>query len=188
MMQKFKLVLKNEKVKQHKLFSLLIIIINILFLAFLAITSSEIRFRCIAVIILIAVLFIIEHFSKKKNKEYNAKAPAILIIIVTYLTFKFWLPVFIMAILAVLYIISERQLIVYVNSSNIIYPSFTKKTIEWKELSNILLKDGLLTIDFKNNKIIQQLIEDAEVAVNEKEFNDFCRAQLESVATNQRPD
>ena len=47
----------------------------------------------------------------------------------------------------------------------------------------MILKDDLLTIDFKNNKIIQQLIEKTEHPVDEKEFNDFCSKQLQSAAS-----
>ena len=66
-------------------------------------------------------------------------------------------------------------------SDQIIYPSFPKRIIHWKELSNVILKDGLLTIDFKNNKIIQQSIMYAD-RVNEKEFNEFCKKQLINVS------
>jgi hypothetical protein len=41
-----------------------------------------------------------------------------------------------------------------------------------------MIKDGLLTIDFKNNRIIQQQIANISSGIDEKEFNDFCRQQL----------
>lgn len=175
-MQKFELVLKNEKIKQYHLFALLIILLNVLFLVTLAVTNNEIRFRSIAIILLIAVFFIVEKYSKKK--KYNAKAAAILLIILAYLAFQLWWAALIAASLYILYIISMRKLMVNVNTSGINYPSAIRKVIEWKELNNMLLKDGLLTIDFKNNKIIQQLIESTNEPVDEKEFNDFCREQL----------
>jgi hypothetical protein len=45
-------------------------------------------------------------------------------------------------------------------------------------LNNAILKDGILTIDFKNNRVLQAEIEDRMNDVNEVEFNDFCRQQL----------
>lgn len=175
-MQKFELELKNEKIKQYHLFALLIISLNVLFLVSMAVTNSEIRFRSIAFIVLITVFFIVEKYSKKKR--YNAKGAATLLIIFAYLAFQLWWAATVMAFLAILYIISVRKLVVKVNTSYIIYPSVIKNVIEWKDLSNVLLKDGLLTIDFKSNKIIQQLIENTNETVDEKEFNDFCREQL----------
>ena len=41
-----------------------------------------------------------------------------------------------------------------------------------------MLKDGLLTIDSKDNKVIQQLIDEEKTKIDEKEFNDFCKDQL----------
>jgi len=178
-MQKFKLVLINEKVKQYKLFALFIIILNILVLAFLAVTRSEIRYRCVALLILITILFIIEYFAKTKQKKFSAKGASILLVIGLYLSFKFWWPALIMAFLAILYIISVRQFVVSINANNIIYPSFPKRTIQWNELNNIIIRDGLLTLDFKNNKLVQAVVIKRENDSDlEKEFNDFCRKQL----------
>ena len=57
------------------------------------------------------------------------------------------------------------------------YPAWPVKEFEWKDINNIILKDGMLTIDLKNNRIFQNLIEEG-VSVDEKEFNEFCRQQL----------
>ena len=69
-------------------------------------------------------------------------------------------------------------MLVSIIKEKIAYPSFPKRNITWSELSNIILKDGLLTINFKNNKFIQQFVDETKTAVNEQEFNDFCSQQL----------
>ena len=182
-MQKFELVLVNEKIKQYTLFALLIIVLNIVALSYLAVTRSELRYRCIAVVLLISVLFIIQHFANKKQKKFSAKGGAILLIIALYLSFKFWWAALIMALLAMLYIVSMRQFVLSVNANNIIYPSFPKRIIQWNELNNVIIRDGLLTLDFKNNKLIQVLIgrDRTDHDIDEKEFNDFCRRQLSNM-------
>ncbi len=56
-----------------------------------------------------------------------------------------------------------------------------KRKISWPELSNVILRDDLLTIDLKNNSIIQIEVDDeddADYEVGEDEFNAYCRAQL----------
>jgi len=41
------------------------------------------------------------------------------------------------------------------------------------------LKDGLLTLDFRDNKLIQkEVIDDDEPDAPEDEFNDYCRSKL----------
>ena len=82
--------------------------------------------------------------------------------------------------LAVLYHIAKREMDVILYSDRIVYPSFPPKNIRWTELNNVILKDGLLTIDFKNNKIIQQLI-DENNPVDETEFNQYCLERLAAV-------
>lgn len=56
-----------------------------------------------------------------------------------------------------------------------------KKDYEWSELSNVMLKDGILTMDFRNNKLFQREADDAndpEYDGTEDEFNEFCASQL----------
>jgi hypothetical protein len=43
----------------------------------------------------------------------------------------------------------------------------------------VILKDGILTIDFRNDKLIQQEISES---INEPEFNEFCRDSLSGPA------
>lgn len=43
---------------------------------------------------------------------------------------------------------------------------------EWGELNNIILKDNLITFDFKNNKLLQLNI--TENNIDENSFNTFC--------------
>jgi hypothetical protein len=55
------------------------------------------------------------------------------------------------------------------------------KIVLWSELNNVMLRDGLLTIDFNNNTLIQVDTDDEENAdyeVTEDEFNAYCRTQL----------
>ena len=53
-----------------------------------------------------------------------------------------------------------------------------KRTIEWKELNNVILKDGILTIDLKNNKVFQNEIMSP---TSEMDFNEFCDAQQQAL-------
>ena len=49
----------------------------------------------------------------------------------------------------------------------------------WADIQNVVLKDGLLTIDFKNNHIFQSPITAKDKPVDEKAFNQFCLQQLQ---------
>ncbi len=64
------------------------------------------------------------------------------------------------------------------DSTEIVINSFPKKRFLWEELNNVILKDGLLTIDCKNNVLIQRTVNE-EISISvEKEFNEFCKNNL----------
>lgn len=91
----------------------------------------------------------------------------------------YW-PAVIDALLLIFYTISTRRLAVAITEAGIIYPSYPKKIVGWNDLNNLILKDGLLTIDFKNNKLAQAEVVNGgnDYDLNEQEFNDFCRNHL----------
>ena len=56
-----------------------------------------------------------------------------------------------------------------------------KEKVSWNELNNVVIKDGILTVDFKNNRLIQLLTDDDEdddYDVDDDEFNAYCLQQL----------
>ena len=176
-MQKFELVIKNEKEKLYTLFSWIVIIINIVI--FILIDAYN-NFNSLSMVIyagiVIAAIIIPRYF--KNRKEKTGFTASFFIIIIGWVSTKYWWVGFIVLLLFVLDIIVRRKLIVSVNEERIIYPSFPVKEIKWFELSNLILKDRLLSIDFKNNKLYQHEIINDENEIDEKEFNEFCKEQL----------
>lgn len=66
------------------------------------------------------------------------------------------------------------------DDDNIVYNSFPQKSYPWNEIQNVVLKDGILTIDFKNNKIVQRAVNDEVSKQVETEFNDYCKTRLQA--------
>ena len=55
------------------------------------------------------------------------------------------------------------------------------RKINWSDLNRVVIKDDLLTIDFKNNKLLQCYVDDEddeEYEVEEDEFNTYCENQI----------
>ena len=69
-----------------------------------------------------------------------------------------------------------------VDDTGITFNSLPAKSYKWHEINNMLLKDDIITIDFKNNKIYQKETEADVSAGLEKEFNAFCSAKLREAA------
>ena len=54
---------------------------------------------------------------------------------------------------------------------------FTKH-YTWAELGNVIIKDGLLTVDCKNNRLFQKETSDEITDQNEAKFNEFCAGKV----------
>jgi len=81
--------------------------------------------------------------------------------------------------------LSEKHLVLYpeigFSEKEIKENGLFGKTIQWEELNQVLIKDDILTIDFKNNKLIQRYTDDEDdedYEVGEDEFNAYCRNRI----------
>lgn len=180
-MKNFVIVLKNEKVKTYTIISWLIITLNFLvFLYFgISIKTGKIEPAFLTVTGALFVIFILRLIMKKKKEKSNDFYIVYFIIIIFswIKTGYYWIAA-INLLLYVFQFISSRKLEILFADTAISYPSFPIKNFQWNELNNVILKDGILTIDFKNNKLIQQTIDENSSSINEKEFNEFCKRQL----------
>jgi len=81
---------------------------------------------------------------------------------------------------------AKRPLEVGFTDSNVVINSLVKRTFTWNDFNNIILKDGLLTLDFRNNTLFQkEALDDDEPDAEEDEFNDYCRMKLEKIKTEE---
>lgn len=67
------------------------------------------------------------------------------------------------------------------SEDEIVINTLIKRRFAWTQLNNVVLKDGILTLDFTNNKIMQrETLEDGEDDADEDEFNKYCEQQLKA--------
>jgi uncharacterized membrane protein YhiD involved in acid resistance len=93
----------------------------------------------------------------------------------------YWIGFFLF-LFALMGLLTLRKLKVDINNHSIAYPSFPRKKIAWNEVSNLMLKDNILTIDLKNNKLIQHTINENEnKALDEQAFNSFVQQQINNI-------
>ncbi len=132
----------------------------------------------VAGIAFITLLLVWNIFKWKTGKHiYFSKAMLIAAIVWTRMPYWQWL-VFVFAALALLEHQAKRALEIGFSSHEIVFNSLFKKRFQWSELSNVVLKDGLLTVDFRNNRLFQKEIDEGEQEASEEEFNQWCRQQL----------
>lgn len=152
--------------------------------------SSSSKFYPVQWLVLLIDIFIIAYlifiFSRQsKNKpisfRYALTAGALLWLLLQHRS----LP---MALLYIVASFMERQIKIPqeigFNNDEIVIAGFISKQYQWQELNNVVLKDNMLTMDFKNNKILQKETESDVSNEIEKEFNAFCALQLKQPINN----
>lgn len=88
----------------------------------------------------------------------------------------------IFGLLAFLEYQTKRPLEIGFDRDRVVINTLIRRQLAWSALNNVILKNGLLTLDFKNNRLLQREVADDEDDddVDEEEFNAYCRDRLES--------
>ena len=180
---KYSFILKNEKTKNYRLISQLLVLFNLLGFIILLINNETRIAKNLVILfaILITAVYsfftVMEWISKKPLPDFWHRSIFGICAVVWYKEGFWWITI-ILFLFILLDFIAHKKMVVHVTDKTIVVPYILQKQVDWNELNNVILKDGLLTIDFKNDKLFQQLILNSDEDVNEKEFNDFCRRQL----------
>lgn len=181
-MEKFEFILPNDKKQFYNWFAVFLYIINA---AAICVLLTRVSYSSLSQNVFGWIPFVISALGMLlviSIKEFRNRKATMVIISLSitgyWILFEQWRVAGLMAVLSLLYFIAQRELKITVQRTNIAYPSFPKKIISWNQLANVLLKDGLLTIDQKNNTLYQHYPEKTANPVNEKEFNEFCQRML----------
>lgn len=178
-MSSYQFIIPNKKLVTYQVFSYTIIFLNIAGLYLLS-PQQEAWGQGIYLLLLLLAAFraIWDYRVYKKKKGLMSNGLLLVIIALFWSRTEYNMGIWINLLLAGLYFISTRKLKIVVSEESVSYPAFPAKKIAWSDISNLILKDDILTIDQKNNKIYQHQVEYIDNVVNEPEFNDFCRTKL----------
>ncbi len=178
----YRIVIPNVRYKYVKPFQLSVLFVNAVLLAILAFFKNDpLNFIWPGLLLLCVLIILYENrlshyafFSKTNFSETGF----LWAITGWALLGNLWIA-FAVAIVRLLQGFVKKNFQYHFAANQIELDAFPKKIVDWQDLQNVVLKDGILTIDRKNNKIIQTEISLLESdAVNESEFNEFCRLQL----------
>ena len=181
MRYEYVVVLKRERENAVNLISILLCSLSILAFLYQQIRTGEVNLFLSFAVLVIAGGLVINSFFFRKKKSISFR-------IWLLLTGIFWLgmpylrllsiPFFLLSFLE--YQASYPLEIGFSNDLVIINTLFRKK-YAWSAFNNVVLKDGLLTLDFRNNRIFQrETAEDDEPDADEDEFNQYCSRQTGS--------
>ena len=78
-------------------------------------------------------------------------------------------------------LVQQKKTMVVISTEGVMLKRVFRETkYPWQKLDHVILKDGLLTIDLASNRMIQAELAEENKAVDETEFNGFCKQHLQN--------
>ena len=175
-------VLKQKNRRSVELIGLMAFAVFLAILLHHLITTDQHRL-IVGLITLTSIgLFTSSLIQFNKRKKPDLIISFILATIVLFSLLKLPLIAALYIILALVYRKSVKPQEIGFSPEIIVVDGLFQKRINWNELNNVLIKDGLLTMDYTNNKLVQPETDDLEDneddEVTEEEFNAFCQTAL----------
>jgi hypothetical protein len=170
------IVLKNDSSRYVNVFGFLLTAGSATLFAREMIFTNRIILPYLAGIIFIGGLLLWNAFlCYRTDKEiYYSKALLIAGVVWTKMPYFEWLVV-VFAFLALLEYQAKKPVEVGFADDHIMINRLFKKRIRWSEIENVVLRDGWLTIDFKNNRLLQKEIDTGESEASDDEFNEWIK-------------
>lgn len=178
-MHKFNIILPDEKNRTYRLVTVLIAILNAAGFVYM---KSHVNSEGSNFLTLFGASILIGQIGNyllyKKRRKTNSNL--LLIAIVTASICWLFLGMIAFGLLNIIFVflgfIAFRKLELKFFDDKIEFPTFPKKQFSWDELDNLVLKDGILTIDFRNNKLMQFTLNQTDNEdLNENAFNEYVK-------------
>lgn len=175
----FVITLRQHNNKTADIFGLLLSILPLVYFFRLYIETAQTLFLISTGLIMLLLLYNWLRWLKGKAIVFRFIFG---LIAITFIIIKSEYNTFLLAVLYFVLIFAEAQ---YkrvrehgFDENGVADNAWGKSFVPWTEIKNVLIKDGLLTIDYKNNKLVQKEI-DGEVSEHTvAEFNTFCAKQI----------
>lgn len=180
----YNFILKDNNQKAHSLFVWFLFFLHIVAASVFALnaTDNNVKLNVYILLAFFAVISIAYFFLKGKKRSLETFS-----LIMALLYAHFWLKyvgvialiVFVLVYLFVIVVQGKKTTVLFNLQGLHITRIFKTVMYSWQQMDNVILKDNLLTIDFKSNKIIQAEIVEGSEEVDEIKFNLFCRELLQ---------
>jgi hypothetical protein len=128
---------------------------------------------CMILLLIIRFYFIL----KNKNKRFTNLHVGLLAGSI-WLFLNYWLPAFLLILLAITESIANTDTVCTIDKNGIRFSGMNGKKYLWSQLAHVMLKDGIFTIDQKNNRILQLDISTEIIPFKEPELQQFIKRYL----------
>jgi hypothetical protein len=180
MVYQYVVILKRNSNRYIDRFSVLLCLLSILAFVFEQIQAGKFNILFSFISLVLATGIVINTYTSLKKKKPVRYRFLLMLSGVCWIAMPWlqWLSISFF-LLSFLEYQAKYPLEIGFTPEQVVINSLFKKKYAWSEFNNVILKDGLLTLDFKNNRIFQkETVEDDEPDAEEDEFNTFCKTQL----------
>lgn len=174
-MQKFELVIRNEKIKTYRLICLLIVILNSLLFTALLFDPGARNNGLIAIVFIGAYTLFRYYKSKRSKVAFFFDEWILFMVMMLWVVENNYVFAVSDMILFLLFSAAIDKTVYAFDQERIKQKNFPWKKYTWDQLSNVILKDNMLTMDFKNNRLVQMRTENE---INESDFNEYATEQI----------
>ena len=178
----FDIAIPNDRLKIYKLITFIILSLNFFGFGFVFFkTTSTESFLSIFLLIINAVPWCYYLLNKKHIKSPIVETTLIVSAFMWLYLGNLWMGLFLL-VFVVIGFFANKNPIIHFSQEGITYPSFPPKKYTWAEITQIVWKDDVLTIDLKNNKLLQFNIEkDFATGFDFVAFNVWCAALYQRI-------
>lgn len=182
MKENYSIEIQDSKAATYKAVTFIIALINLLAFSFFLFYTNETWITNTIGIGFICSLLAVFFFIVKKFSHYLSNLPIEILFIICAIILLItgnYLPGLLLMVLTLLSFVTSKKLVIKFSIEGIRYPSFPVKLFPWSAVDFVLLKDDILTLEMKNNRLLQFTLEKHIAdAIETNEFNAFCAAQL----------
>lgn len=181
-MANYQIILPNDKAKAYNRISLLVLAINLLAFGLSFFKPHPLPAYIGSMVMMFIISFaLFLYISKNVKLQNKVTIVAIGLSAIAWLLLGDYVLMFLMALVAIVSYFTLQKPIVFFLNEGVAYPSFPKKMYPWSEVNQVILKSNILTIDLKNNQLMQfTLPEENFVGIKEEDFNQFCAKKITS--------
>lgn len=173
----FEIILKNEKIKSYRTIAFIVLLLNLAIFTLMLFYDAY-RYEASSAIILVGIYIFMRLYFIKKYQQGNYLDQVLIFVLAgCWFGLQNYYMMAALAIVGVFYHLALQKIQLLFTPGKVIKLNAPKKDYSWNVFNNVIIKDNILTLDFKNNHLLQVEIEEPK-NINEKEFNLFAQAQL----------
>lgn len=172
----YRIVVKNERLNSYRFFALILVLLNVAVFIFLLAYDYK-RYEATAALLLLGIYFFIRSNIAKKNNQKNYIDEIMFFVLAgCWVGLQNYILAVCCILLGILFHVSLQKTQFVFTAEGVHKLNFPKAMYEWDQFTNVMIKDKILTLDFKNNKLMQ--VETEQEAFDELTFNKFAKQQI----------